>query len=141
MYAGSNRIHSVIFGAVDIVEAQEHTFVRCWFKGTIIQTVPLPLRSTEAVDMVETQREFSRSHVYWFKKTASFFYRDTFSFAAPRERELSTWSNRSHVYTLFERAGSLFRDRRSCRYCRNVVHISDVCMLCLLYTSPSPRDS
>ena len=64
---------SVIVGAVDIVEAQKHTSVRCWFKGTIIQTMPLPLRPTEAaVDMVETQRESSRSHVYWFKNTASF---------------------------------------------------------------------
>ena len=63
---------SVIVGAVDIVEAQKHTSVRCWFKGTIIQTVPLPLRPIEAVDMVETQREFSRAHVYWFKNNASF---------------------------------------------------------------------
>ena len=58
----------MIVGAVDIVEAQKHTSVRCWFKGTIIQTVPLPLRPTEAVDMVETLRESSRAHVYWFKK-------------------------------------------------------------------------
>ena len=63
---------SVVVRAVDIVEAQKHTFVRCWFKGTIIQTVHLPLRPTEAVDMVETQREFSRAHVYWFKNNASF---------------------------------------------------------------------
>ena len=64
---------SVIVGAVDIVEAQKHTSVICWFKGTIIQILPLPLRPTEAVDMVETQREFSRAHVYWFKNNASFF--------------------------------------------------------------------
>ena len=63
---------SVIVGAIEIVEAQKHTFVRCWFKGTIIQTVPLPLRPTEAVDMVETQRELSRAHVYWFKNNSSF---------------------------------------------------------------------
>ena len=73
---------SVIVGVVDIVEAQKHTFVRCWFKGTIIQAVRLPLRPTEAVDMVETQREFSRAHVYWFKFTASFFP-GCVSFAAP----------------------------------------------------------
>ena len=64
---------SVIVGAVDIVEAHKHTSVRCRFKGTIIQTVPLPLRPTEAVDMVEMQRDSSRAHVYWFKNTASFF--------------------------------------------------------------------
>ena len=64
---------SVIGGAVDIVEAQKHTSVRCWFKGTIIQTVPLPLRPTEAVDMIETQQKSSRAHVYWFKNTAYFF--------------------------------------------------------------------
>ena len=69
---------SVIVGAVDIVEAQKHTSVRCWFKGTIFQTVPLPLLPTEAVDMVETQRESSRAHVYWFKNTASFFPGDAF---------------------------------------------------------------
>ena len=111
---------SMIVGAADIVEAQEHTFVRCWFKGTIILTVPLPLRPTEAVDMVETQREFSRAHEYWFKNTASFFYRDAFSFAAPRERELSTWSKRSHVNTLFESADSKFHDRRRYRYCQTI---------------------
>ena len=48
MYAGSKPYplqytfflffcRSVTVGAVDIVEAQKHTFVRCWFKGTIIQ--------------------------------------------------------------------------------------------------------
>ena len=68
---------SVIVEAVEIVEAQKHTFVRSWFKGTIIQTVHLPLRPTEAVDMIETQREFLRAHVYWFKNNAS-FSRDAF---------------------------------------------------------------
>ena len=43
--------------------------------------------------------------------------------------ELSTGSKRRHVNTPFERADSKFRDRRRCRYCQNVVHISDVCML------------
>ena len=66
---------SVIVGAVDIVEAQKYTSVRCWFKGTIIQTVPLPLRPTEAVDTVETQRESSRAHV---KIPRPFLSRDAF---------------------------------------------------------------
>ena len=82
MYAGSKPYplqdtfcRSVTVGAVNIVEAQKHTFVRCWFKGTIIKTVPLPLRPTEAVDMIETQREFSRAHayyLYWLKKPCPF---------------------------------------------------------------------
>ena len=31
--------------AVDIVEAQKHTLVICWFKGTIIQTISLPFQA------------------------------------------------------------------------------------------------
>ncbi len=75
-----NRIHykmrfcrSVTIGAVDIVEAQKHTSVRCWFKGT----VPLPLRPTEAVDMVETQRVY-HARTYTGSKDSAFFSRDPF---------------------------------------------------------------
>ena len=86
------------------------------------------LRPTEAVDMVETKPESSRAHVYWLKNNTS-FSRGCVYFAASQQLELSTWSKRGHVNTLFERADSKFRDRRRYRYCQNVVHISDVCML------------
>ena len=93
MYAGSKPyplqdtffLPSVTVGAVDIVEAQKHTFVRCWFKGTIIQNRTFAASANRSCRHDRNAARVSHAHTYTIRtgsKTVSLSGM-RFSFAVP----------------------------------------------------------